>query len=71
MAGNRVDLRAEMDVLIVLTNCQHPLDPHPQYAPKPVRLTLLNGPQPGPDDFCRNFRTENQRSFTLTERYLA
>jgi urea carboxylase-associated protein 2 len=70
-AGDAVDLRAEMDVLIVLTNCQHPLDPHPDYAPKPVRLSILRGSPPGPDDYCRNFRAENQRSFILTERFLS
>ncbi len=67
-AGAHVDLRAEMNVLVVLNTCQHPLDPQPQYAPKPVKLTVLKTPPPGPDDFCRNFRGENQRSFVLTER---
>jgi len=67
-AGACLDLRAEMNVLVVLNTCQHPLDPNPKYAPKPVRLTVLKTPPPGPDDFCRNFRGENQRSFTLTER---
>jgi urea carboxylase-associated protein 2 len=67
-AGASVDLRAEMDVLVVLNTCQHPLDPKPHYAPKPVKLTVLQTPPPGPDDFCRNFRGENQRSFILTER---
>ena len=67
-AGAHVDLRAEMNVLVVLNTCQHPLDPNPRYAPRPVRLTVLKTPPPGPDDFCRNFRGENQRSFILTER---
>lgn len=67
-AGTSVDLRAEMNVLVVLNTCQHPLDANPQYAPKPVRLTILQTPPPGADDFCRNFRGENQRCFTLTER---
>ena len=67
-AGAHVDLRAEMNVLVVLNTCQHPLDPHPRYAPKPVKLTVLKTPPPGQDDFCRNFRSENQRSFILTER---
>jgi urea carboxylase-associated protein 2 len=70
-AGSHVDLRAEMNVLVILNTCQHPLDPHPKYAPKPVKLTMLKTPPPGPDDFCRNFRGENQRSFTLTERLFA
>lgn len=69
--GAAVDLRAEMNVLVALTTCQHPLDPNPSYAPKPIKLTLLQTPPPGADDFCRNFRGENQRSFTLTERYFA
>ncbi len=67
-AGAQVDLRAEMNVLVVLNTCQHPLDPQPQYAPKPVKLAILKTPPPGPDDFCRNYRGENQRSFALTER---
>jgi urea carboxylase-associated protein 2 len=67
-AGDAVDLRAEMNVLVVLNTCQHPLDPIPRYAPKPIRLTVLQTPPPGADDFCRNYRGENQRSFTLTER---
>jgi urea carboxylase-associated protein 2 len=69
--GKIVDLRAEMNVLVVLNSCQHPLDPSPSYGPKPVKLTLLKTPPPAADDFCRNFRGENQRCFTLTERYVA
>ena len=64
-----VDLRAEMNTLVVLNTCIHPLDPSPTYSPKPVNLTIYSSPPPGPDDFCRNFRPENQRGFTLTERY--
>lgn len=70
-AGASVDLRAEMDVLVVLDTCPHPLDPNPNYAPKPVQLTLLKTSAPGKDDDCRNFRGENQRAFTLTERLYA
>jgi urea carboxylase-associated protein 2 len=67
-AGDYVDLRAEMNVLVVLNTCQHPLDPNSKYSPKPVNLTVSKTPPPGPDDFCRNFCGENQRSFILTER---
>ena len=69
--GAHIDLRAEMDVLVVLNTCQHPLDTQPAYAPKPVLLTVMKTPPPGADDFCRNFRSENQRSFALTERLFA
>jgi urea carboxylase-associated protein 2 len=67
-AGAAVELRAETDLLLVLNTCQHPLDPAPIYAPRPVQLAFFATPPPAPDDFCRNFRGENQRAFTLTER---
>jgi uncharacterized protein len=69
MARSYVELRAEMNVLIILNTCPHPLDPSPAYKPKPVRLALRTSPPPGPNDFCRRFRPENVRGFTLTERY--
>ena len=68
-AGDAVELRAEMNVLVVLNTCQHPLDPNPRYEPKPVALSVRRVPPPGPDDLCRTSRPENERGFTLTERY--
>lgn len=68
-AGSYVQLRAEMNVLAILNTCPHPLDPSPQYNPKPVQLSMRRVPPPGPDDACRLFRPENGRGFTLTERY--
>jgi uncharacterized protein len=67
--GTYVDLRAEMNTLVVLNTCQHPLDPNPQYAPKPVHLAIRRAAPPGADDPCRLSRPENGRGFTLTERY--
>jgi uncharacterized protein len=64
-----VDLRAEMNTLVVLNTCVHPLDDSTVYAPKPVHLTVWTSPPPGPDDYCRRFRPENERGFILTERY--
>jgi len=68
-AGDAVELRAEMNVLVILNTCQHPLDPNPRYEPKPVALSVRRVPPPGPDDPCRTSRPENERGFTLTERY--
>lgn len=68
-AGDAVELRAEMNTLVILNTCQHPMDPSPHYAQRPVALTLKQVEAPGPDDVCRNFRPENARGFTLTERY--
>jgi hypothetical protein len=58
-----------MNVLVILNTCQHPLDPNPSYAPKPVQLSIRRVPAAGPDDPCRLSRPENERGFTLTERY--
>jgi urea carboxylase-associated protein 2 len=68
-AGEFVELRAEMNVLVILNTCPHPLDRNPTYEPKPVRLSIRQVPAPGADDPCRVSRVENGRGFTLTERY--
>ena len=68
-AGDLVELRAEMNVLVILNTCQHPLDPNSRYAPKPAKVSIRRVPPPSSDDFCRISREENRRGFTLTERY--
>jgi len=68
-AGEAVELRAEMNTLVVLNTCPHPLDTNPAYAPKPVMLSIRKVPPPGPEDPCRISRPENGRGFILTERY--
>jgi uncharacterized protein YcgI (DUF1989 family) len=67
--GGFLELRAEMNVLVVLNTCQHPLDPNPVYDPRPVALSVRRVPPPAADDVCRVSRPENGRGFTLTERY--
>ena len=67
--GTAVELRAEMNVLVILNTCQHPLDPNPKYEPKAVQLAVRAVPAPGLDDVCRKSRPENERGFVLTERY--
>jgi urea carboxylase-associated protein 2 len=66
-----VALRAEMDVLVVLSNTPHPLDPGTAYQPKPVELAVIQASPAGPDDECRNTRPENGRGFELTEDYVS
>lgn len=62
-----VDLRFEMNTLVILSSAPHPLDTNQNYEPKKVRLTAWRSALPGSDDFCRNFRPENQRGFYNTE----
>ena len=68
-SGDYVDLRAEMNVLVILNTCQHPLDPNPKYQPKPVQISIRPVAAPTLNDPCRVSRPENERGFTLTERY--
>jgi urea carboxylase-associated protein 2 len=68
-AGDAVELRAEMNTLVILNSCQHPMDPSRDYTQKRVELTLKQVPAPGPDDLTRNSRAENARGFIMTERY--
>ena len=67
-AGDYVELYAPMDTLVVMTALQHPLDPTPDYAPKPVRLTWHKVESDGITVLCRTSRPENGRGFHNTER---
>jgi uncharacterized protein len=67
IAGSYVNLRAEMDTLVVLNTCQHPMDPDPLYHPKSVRSAIWKSDPPSSDDPCRTACSENARGFILTE----
>lgn len=61
-AGDHVDLRLDMDVILAFSSAPHPLDPAPAYSAKKVGLALWrSGPAPK-DDYCRAFRPENARA---------
>ncbi|RME72193.1 MAG: urea carboxylase-associated family protein [Verrucomicrobia bacterium] len=66
-----IDLRMELNTLVVLNTCPHPLDPDPEYHPRKVRLEVFpaSGPVPA-DDPCRLSRPENERAMTNTENYI-
>ena len=71
--GAHVELRAEMDTLVVLSNTPHPLEPTHVYAPPPVDLAIRAAGRaelPGARDRCRTSRAENGRGFALTEAYV-
>ncbi len=67
-ADASLDLRTEMDVLLVLANCPHPLAPAGDYPSSRIRVEIFKTDPPSADDFCRNFRPECARSLALTER---
>ena len=70
-AGDFVDLRFEMDALVVLSTSVHPLDTSPVYEPKAVKLTAWRSGVAPAQDLCRNLCPENVRGFANTERYFA
>lgn len=68
-AGSHVDLRFEMDTIVLIHTCPHPMDPAPKYAPKPVAYEFYRGAPVAKDDVCRTLCAENERGFRNTELY--
>jgi urea carboxylase-associated protein 2 len=67
--GRFVTLRAEMDLIVVLANCPHVLDPRPAYAVTPLRATAWRGPVTPEADPIRNATPEGLRAFLNVEDY--
>jgi len=68
-AGNYVEVRFDMNVLLVLSAAPHPLDPQTVYQPSPVKISAWHAGDAAQDDVCRNSCAQNQRGFVNTERY--
>lgn len=62
-AGDHVDLRFEMDTLVLLHTCPHPLNPAPQYPRRPIAYQIRAADPVADDDICRTSRPENARGF--------
>lgn len=69
--GSFIDLRAEMNVLAIASNCPHVLHPSTVYKPKPIQLTVWQSPSPAPDDLCRTANEEVIRGFINTDALFA
>ncbi|MCU0569314.1 MAG: urea carboxylase-associated family protein [Oculatellaceae cyanobacterium Prado106] len=69
--GSFIDLRAEMNVLVVLSNCPHVLHPSKVYEPKAAQVTVWNSPAPTDDDLCRTANPEAVRGFINTDALFA
>lgn len=66
-AGDYIELRLEMDALVVLNTCKHPLDPDPDYHPRGVKLEVFQAKAPSLDDPSLTVRPENARAHRNTE----
>jgi urea carboxylase-associated protein 2 len=67
--GRAVTLRAEMDVIVVIANCPHVLDPRDDWMVTPLRATAWRGPVTPVDDPIRTATPEGLRAFENVEDY--
>ena len=67
-SGQFVELRFEMDTLVLLHAGPHPLDTRTNYMPAAVLLQASRALAPASDDVCRVRCPENTRGFANTER---
>jgi urea carboxylase-associated protein 2 len=67
VAGDWVTLRAEQDLLVVLSTSPPPLDPAEHWEPAAVRVTVEAVDAPAADDASRTFRAESARALAVTE----
>ncbi|MFM2045258.1 MAG: hypothetical protein RLY86_3834 [Pseudomonadota bacterium] len=66
-SGDLVDLRAEIDLIVALSNCPHPLAPGDTFAPGEVEVVVFTAPPAGADDLCRTATEEAVRGFQNTD----
>jgi len=62
-AGDSVSLRFEMDTLVVLHTCPHPMNSESEYPLRPVEVALTKSEPIQDDDACLNHCDENRRGF--------
>jgi urea carboxylase-associated protein 2 len=67
--GAHVELRADLDVLVLIVNAPHPLDLRPEYLGNAVRVTAWQAPPPS-DRVATAATPERARSYENTAQYL-
>ena len=67
--GDSIELRFEMDTLVLLHTCPHPLETANEYPRKPVKYQIKQAGPVVENDFCKNYRDENTRGFKNNELY--
>jgi urea carboxylase-associated protein 2 len=67
--GDQVTLRFEMDTLVFMHSCPHPLNNSESYPQKPVEIELGVAEPVTDDDYCKNYRAENGRGFHNNDLY--
>ncbi|MDX6804897.1 urea amidolyase associated protein UAAP1 [Terrihabitans rhizophilus] len=68
-AGNHVELRFEMDTLVLMHTCPHPLNKAESYPWRPVGVEFRTSAPVPESDACRLSRPENARGFENNRLY--
>jgi urea carboxylase-associated protein 2 len=69
--GREIVLRAEMNVLVVIANCPHVLDPRAAYTVTPLRVTAWRGAATEQGDAIRLATPEGLRAYENVEAYFS
>ena len=69
--GREIVLRAEMNVLVMIANCPHVLDPRPAYTVTPMRVTAWRGAVTEQGDAIRLTTPEGARAYENVEAYFS
>lgn len=67
--GQSVTLRFEMDTLVIMHTCPHPLNAAQHYPKKPVLIELSQAAKISSDDQCLNYCPENARGYENNRLY--
>lgn len=68
--GDFVDLRAELDLIVAVSNCPHPLAPDTVFDPGPIESLIFAAPEAGDEDLCRTATAEAARAFENNAIYI-
>jgi uncharacterized protein YcgI (DUF1989 family) len=68
-AGSEIELRFEMDTIVLMHTCPHPLNQANDYPFKPVAYQIIKSAPVAEDDLCKNACPENQRGFENNRLY--
>lgn len=66
-AGDYIELRAEQDLLVTLSNCPHPLDPATSFDPGDVAIVRYRDQPAAANDLARTATIEAVRAFENTQ----
>jgi urea carboxylase-associated protein 2 len=68
--GSLLSVRFELDTLVVLASAPHPMDPAPDFSPRPAQILIDAVAPPEAQDAVRTACAENERGMAASEAVL-